>query len=338
MKDLEFGRITLSSCVAAAMLAGCGGSQPAIGAPGAMPQTSALAAHAGRGTSWMIGAPVATSSNYKTSAPLLYVVNATADYNDVKMYHAAAKDPRPKEVISDDLSTPFGDCIDSDGTLYVVNEPAGPGWVTEFPDGKSKPSKIIKDGINTPAFCAIDANGNLWVTNIGGQNVTEYQKGSSKPHTIITKGLFYPDGIAIDHSGNIYVANHYTEGTKSFAPGNVVEYRPGSKSPKRTITDGVTSPVGIVVDANGTLYVANIKESNVTEYLYGKSKPYQTITEGVSGPVAATVNKMGWLYVSNLGNNVVTEFPPNSINPSRRQISKGLYTPVGMAYYPPLLP
>ena len=31
------------SCVAAAMLAGCGGSQPPIGAPGAIPQSNAMA-------------------------------------------------------------------------------------------------------------------------------------------------------------------------------------------------------------------------------------------------------------------------------------------------------
>jgi hypothetical protein len=34
MKSLDFSRYALSSCVAAAMLAGCGGSQPPIGAPG----------------------------------------------------------------------------------------------------------------------------------------------------------------------------------------------------------------------------------------------------------------------------------------------------------------
>jgi uncharacterized repeat protein (TIGR03803 family) len=36
-------RTTLSSCVAAAMLAGCGGSQPPIAAPGAMPQAPPIA-------------------------------------------------------------------------------------------------------------------------------------------------------------------------------------------------------------------------------------------------------------------------------------------------------
>jgi hypothetical protein len=47
MKRLGLGHYALSSCAAAAMLAGCGGSQPPIGTPGAMPQSSALAsAHA----------------------------------------------------------------------------------------------------------------------------------------------------------------------------------------------------------------------------------------------------------------------------------------------------
>jgi uncharacterized repeat protein (TIGR03803 family) len=41
MKSLGFGRYALSSCVAVAMLAACGGSQPLTGAPGAMPQSSA---------------------------------------------------------------------------------------------------------------------------------------------------------------------------------------------------------------------------------------------------------------------------------------------------------
>ena len=34
MKSLGLGRLALSGCVVAAMLAGCGGSQPRMGAPG----------------------------------------------------------------------------------------------------------------------------------------------------------------------------------------------------------------------------------------------------------------------------------------------------------------
>jgi hypothetical protein len=54
MRSLDFGRYALTSCVATAMLAGCGGSQPPIGAPGAMPQTAAITTRAERGTSWML--------------------------------------------------------------------------------------------------------------------------------------------------------------------------------------------------------------------------------------------------------------------------------------------
>jgi sugar lactone lactonase YvrE len=312
-------------CIGAALalLAGCGGSQPPIGAPGSAVQRSAA---------------TTPNTGYAHSAPLLYVSNAN-DYDDVKVYPANDKDPSPIAVISDNLDTPVGDCISADGTLYVANEPAGAGWVTEFAAGKMKSSEVITKGINTPAFCAIDANENLWVTNIGGQNATEYEKGSTKPHTIITKGLFYPDGIAIDRSGNMYVANHYTEGTKSFAPGNVVVYPAGSKLPKRIITNGVTSPVGIAVDAKGTLYVANNKDNNVEVYRSGESQPYHTLTAGVNDPVAVAVNRAGWLYVTNEGNRVVIEFAPDSLKPSGRQISKGLGlgSPFGTAYFPPLL-
>jgi serine/threonine protein kinase, bacterial len=308
---------------AAALLAGCGGSQLPIGAPGVLGRTSTITTSEARSAH---------------SVPLLYVTNSSS-YNDVKVYRANNRDPAPIKIISDDLNAPVSDCLDGDGTLYVVNEPAGPGWVTEFAGAKTKASKIIKKGINTPAFCAIDGFGNLWVTNIGGQNVTEYDHGSTKPHTIITKGLFYPDGIAIDQAGNMYVGNRVTQGTDGFGPGNIVVYPPGGKSPARTITDGAVSPVGIAVDAAGTLYVTNANGNNVEEYRLGQSQPFQTITQDMNDPIAATVNKKGYLYVTTrAGYGEVVEFAPGSITPSKREISKGLFQPVGTAYSPPLLP
>ena len=322
MKRFSLGTYAFSGGVAVALLAACGGSQPPIGAPGVMPQTSTITTQ---------------DTPYVHSVPLLYVTNSSS-YNDVKVYHANGKDPSSIEVISDGLESPVGDCLDGDGTLYVVNEPAGPGWVTEFPTGKTEASKVIKNGINTPAFCAIDSDGDLWVTNIGGQNVTEYQKGSTKPHAVITDGMFYPDGIAIDRSGNMYVANRFTEGSYGHGPGNVVVYAPGRKSPSRIITDGVVSPVGITVDATGTLYVTNVTDNNIEEYRSGQSQPYQTITDAMNGPIAVTVDKKGYLYVTNTENEVVVEFAPGSITPSKREISKGLFQPSGTAYSPPLLP
>ena len=45
MRNLGFSRHALTSCAAAAMLAACGGSQPPIGAPGAMPQSRASSSY-----------------------------------------------------------------------------------------------------------------------------------------------------------------------------------------------------------------------------------------------------------------------------------------------------
>jgi hypothetical protein len=331
MKSLDFGRYVLGGFAVAVMLSGCGGSQPPIRAPGAMPQTSAIAAQAERGGSRML--PEA-AQEYKVAGPLVYVTNITGP-DDVTVYPARAKHPAPIAVISNNVSSPAGDCIDSHGTLYVANEPpSGPGWVSEYSLGKTNAMKIITNGISTPAFCAIDASGNLWVTNIGGPTVTEYLFGSNKLHTIITKGMTYPIGIAIDSSGNLYVANRPASGSP-----NVVVYAPGSKIPTRTITDGVTWPVGIGIDSSNTLYVTNATQNNIEEYLPGQSQPYQSITQGLDDPAAVVLNAKGWLYVANFGNsNDVVEFPPSSGTPSKRHISKGVYAPDGVAYYPPLIP
>jgi hypothetical protein len=91
------GRYVLGSYVAAAMLAGCGGSQPPIGATGAMPQTSAVATHADRGKSWML--PEATSQD------LLYVTNYY--YTSVYSY------PTLKLVgVLKDFKSTVGDCVE----------------------------------------------------------------------------------------------------------------------------------------------------------------------------------------------------------------------------------
>jgi sugar lactone lactonase YvrE len=331
MKPHDISRRALS-IIAVALLAGCGGSQPPIAAPGAMPQnqTSATYTHGERGGSWML--PEAKSN------ALLYVVNFDPAYNDVTIYHAKATHPSPIGTIADGLFEPAGDCIDRYGTLYVTNIPGSSlGWVSVYPIGQTKPSRMIRDGINIPIFCAIDANGNLWVANLGGRNVTEYDAGSSTPGTVITNGVPNPTGIAIDHSGNTYVSN---DSGGSHPVSNVVVYAFGAKSPKRTITDGVQSPAGIAVDSSGTLYVTNFSQNNVEKYHPGKQHPYAKIANGISEPIAVTIGKNGWLYVTNDGkpSPAIVEFAPDSLTPSTRKITKGLEGPEGSAYYPPLLP
>jgi hypothetical protein len=321
--------------VAIALLGGCGGSQPPIGAPGAMmPVTS---------QSPEVVKPSSVGPAYKASLPLLYVTSNDVTLTPLKIFKASTRDSKPIATISKDLNNSSGACIDGNGTLYVTNQPGSAGWVSEYALGQTKPLRIITKGIDTPAFCAIDASGNLWVTNIGLDNVTEYLEGSRNPHSTITKGLTYPDGVAIDHAGNLYIGNLLAQLKQQ---SNIQVYARRSKSPSRTITDGITWPVGIGVDAHDTLYVANLFGSssrspgNVVEYQAGQSKPYRTLTDKLINPVSVVVGKNGWLYVINDGYGSyqsVIEFPPNSLKASPREIT-GLFNPQGLAYYPPLLP
>ncbi len=315
---------------AAAMLAGCGGPQPPIGAPSLLQNVRQDGA---------IVRAESVGQTYQTSRPLLYVTSS-GDPSYISVYDVTAKNPKPLAAITKDVNLPQGDCIDGDGTLYIVNSSSSGGWLSEYALGQTRPLRVVTKGINTPSFCAIDAPGNLWVTNIGLRNVTEYLRGSTKPHTTITTGLKYPDGIAIDHAGNMYVGNllaRYSEQS------NIQVYPAGSKSPSRTITDGITWPVGIAIDSHDTLYVANFTApGNVEEYRSGESKPYRTVTEDLDNPADVVLNKSGWLYVAKWGTTsgqqAILEFSPHSVKASSRAITKAVFNPIGLAYYPPVLP
>jgi sugar lactone lactonase YvrE len=345
MKGLNLGRYALSSCVATALLAGCGASQPPIGASavfenGAEDRITMQRSKPSRLA--LLEADPGAPDSYKVSGPLLFVTNTNGNSfrGGVAIYDAKARNGRPIATITKSVNQLAGDCVDRDGTLYVASEFDG---ISEYALGTTKPFKKITKGISNPAFCTIDGHGNLWVTNMARvPNVSEYLKGASKPRIRITKGLVDPDGVAIDHADNLYVVNLVPYGSS-----NIQVYPRGSRSPSRTITDGVTWPVGIAVDANGTLYVTNDVQCNIEEYLTGQSQPYQTITTDIDGPTDVSFARNGRMYVVNEGEQncvsngpwpVILEFPPGSVSPSKREITRGLLNPIGIAYYPPLLP
>jgi len=60
-------------CAGLAMIAGCGGSQPPIGPPGAMPQSRAAAMRGDRYRPALRAG--ASGPEYKTNGPLLYATN-----------------------------------------------------------------------------------------------------------------------------------------------------------------------------------------------------------------------------------------------------------------------
>jgi hypothetical protein len=198
MKNLELGHIMLNSCVALALLAGCGGSQPPIGAPGAMPQTFALAAHADRGTSWML--PEAASQD------LLYV----SSHNYVSIY------TYPGGQLVGKLRGFYlasGQCVDSSNNVYITDY--GMNRVFEYAHGNSKRLRtILTPGANS---CSIDATtGNLAVSSLGNGALYVFKNAKGKPTKYKNSQFVYYYGCGYDANGNLFVDGMTRLGTGNF--------------------------------------------------------------------------------------------------------------------------
>ncbi len=203
MRVSSFGRYALTCCVAVAMLAGCGASQPPIGTPGAMP------------------------SNYKASVPLLYVTNYT-DYNDVKVYDAAAKDPSPIEVISADLGGPWLlQRLHRRGWHALRGQRRG--WSRVGYRVPLSQDEAIQDNHEGHKYASVLRNrwyrkplgDKHWWTKRHGVR-ERIDKAACGDHEGIVLPGWNPQSI---NRGTCILRTIKTEGTKSFAPGNVVVYQ-----------------------------------------------------------------------------------------------------------------
>jgi len=182
-------------CVAAVLLTACGGSQPPIGAAGAMPQSHAIATHGAHGKSWML--PEAKNSDlvyaasraetliYVYSYPGMKLVGQIPDTNgELGLCSDSAGNvfvtnsftntideythggTNPIATFSEDPykgAAPRGCAVDpSSGALAVANE-AGSTQVAVFPQGSSAATYYSVDGITSSYFCVYDARGDLFV-------------------------------------------------------------------------------------------------------------------------------------------------------------------------------
>jgi hypothetical protein len=205
----DFGRHALSICAAAAFLAGCGGSQPPIGAPSAIPQsqTSAIARHAAHGESWM-------ASNAQRQS-LVYV--ADAQTADVYVYSY------PKGILLQTL-TGFqetqGECADKNSNVFITDLApySGSSKILEYARGGSAPIATFNDpGYGErPWSCAVDSTtGNLAVTNVDlnhypNSDLVVYPSGSSTPITYTNiPYLTVPYYCVYDDKGDLFVAGQY---------------------------------------------------------------------------------------------------------------------------------
>lgn len=202
MKSLGFGSYALTIGTASALLAGCGGSQLPIGAPGAT-QISAIATRAAHGKSWMLPG--------SSGGDLLYVVNEYATYVSVYSY--------PGGALVGTLSNPDyanGDCSDKAGNVFIVNlstASSGGGDVVEYAHGGTTPIKTLSYPNAYLNGCSVDpTTGNLAVTDYrptnghrGKGGVLIYPNASGTATEYFDPGMTDYSYCAYDNAGNLYV-------------------------------------------------------------------------------------------------------------------------------------
>jgi uncharacterized repeat protein (TIGR03803 family) len=282
---------------AAALLAGCGGSQPPIGVPGAMPQAPQIASRASsaynvlyRFTRQIDGyypvAPLidANGTLYGTAekgggrgkclGSTCGTVYSVSTSGAEKVLHSFGSDP--------DGAIPEAGLVDVHGTLYGTTAAGGFGWGTVFSISTSGSEQVlykfhaIPDG-HYPKAALIYANGLLYGTTSAG--------GSSG------------SGCQSDGCGTVF--------TVSLSGKETVLYRfAGGKY------DGA-EPVSNLIDVNGTFYGttraggAPISSHYCCGTVYSMSKSgketvlyiFQGGTDGFF-PYAGLINVNGTLYGS----------------------------------------
>jgi hypothetical protein len=173
MNSITFSRYAVS-IIAAALVAGCGESQPPIGAPGAMVMAAATPVPAFptgiRPRGWLARGLQTRGSS---SGPVIYV----ADQQDSTVLIYTETGGYLQGEITDGIDSPYGLYVDKNGTLYVANE--GNSTVTAYPDGSTSPSTIWSQDLQRPLYVMVDGSGDLFVDMQANGSVVEYRPGST---------------------------------------------------------------------------------------------------------------------------------------------------------------
>jgi hypothetical protein len=203
----HFARRAVCISIAAAMLAGCGGSQPPIGALGAMPQTRVTVGHADHRRSWML--PEASSE------ALLYISNTVSTTISVYSY--------PSHYLVGTLTGfthPEGQCVDANGDVWITDRAS----LVEYAHGGSSPMRTLRIKQGAGALgCSVAPNGDLAVSAAVEDGpshirwVTLVYKGASGNPSIYANSKCTADFLGspgYDDQGNLYVEGSHKRQTR----------------------------------------------------------------------------------------------------------------------------
>jgi hypothetical protein len=190
MDNVPLACRTLYVSAAMALLAGCGGSLPPIGTPGAMQQSAAQKSY-WQSHSWM--------ALHAKRSDLLYVSDNLANNVYVFTY--------PKGNVVGKLTgfgNPLGECVDAAGDIWIVN--LSPPEIVEYAHGGTTPIATLSDSGEEPSGCSVDpTTGNLAVANHYPGNVAIYQHAKGTPTLYSDPNLTVYFYCTYDTAGNLFV-------------------------------------------------------------------------------------------------------------------------------------
>jgi len=180
--------------VAFALLAGCGGSQPPIGAPGAMPQRRSIAQHGMHGKSWMLPEAKRRDLLYLSRGPLVYVYSYPHGGLVGTLYFGT--------------TDTYGECADKAGHVFIT---AGNG-AYEYRHGDTAPIASFYNPAGRSQGCSVNpVTGSLAISG-GSPNGPILSTYAFKPNRgwrfaklYFDSTIQYGSFCGYDDVGNLYI-------------------------------------------------------------------------------------------------------------------------------------
>lgn len=197
MRSRDLSRFAVSACVAAIMLAGCGGPSVQAGTPRITPSSQ-------------------SPQGKLRNETLLYVSNAAGDVTVYRYWHHTFLTQLTG------LKAPKGECVDTIGNVFITD--SGLEKIREYAHGGAKAIHILDDSGYEPYGCSVDPKtGNLAVANdrasnggAGGIVIYKHASGSGQFYGPI-KGLSNPVALGYDDRGNLLMVSLYEESSYEYA-------------------------------------------------------------------------------------------------------------------------
>ena len=280
MTAFDFRRYALSASVVAAMLAGCGGSQPPIDPPVTMQQAPSSAS---------AGQPALAQRLARETGEVQYFSNFYGSGTLLEFDY-----PKSESPIGSISFNGGGFCTKGARTFWVTASDE----IAEFKVGGATPIRVLRTGPYTSG-CAIDpATGDLAALDLISGGVTIFHKARGKGKVIGGSGEAYFDGY--DNQSDLFV-----DGFSSNQGFSLVELKKGSSAFVTITTSNTVQFPGSVQWDGKYLTVLDQLPDAIYQYTVSGTKATLKGTVLLSGAAdcGATWIARPYVYCADAGNN-----------------------------------